>query len=107
MFNYMSQGDGVKTVVFKFLVYPFKSNGIYFSHYHIMFFFDVILNDGAAPSAGAPIYVSTTAGRGTATAPSTSGQYITCIGFVVDNTGYAAAGDTVEIMLNCERPVLI
>ena len=69
---------------------------------------DVTLNDGATPNPGDPIYVSTTAGRGTATAPSTSGQYITCIGYVVDNTGYAATpGNTVEILLLIERPVLI
>ena len=69
---------------------------------------DVTLNDGVTPSAGAPIYVSTVAGRGTATAPSGSGEYVTCIGYVVDNTGYAATpGNTVEILLGIERPVLV
>lgn len=71
---------------------------------------DVQLDDAGAPSAGDPIYLDANGaanGRGTATAPTTSGDYVVFLGYVIDATGYTSAGDTVEIFLQMDRPVLI
>ena len=46
-------------------------------------------------SAGAPLYVSTTAGAFTTTAPSGSGDYVRVVGYVIDsNTIYFNPGTT-------------
>jgi hypothetical protein len=67
----------------------------------------VTIADAGAPTVGDPIYLSATAGQGTATAPSGPGDYVTFIGYCLDPSTHAGAGTPVQVLLSFARPILI
>lgn len=56
--------------------------------------------EGASPAANSPVFLSTTAGLGTLTPPSATGQVVVLIGYVKNSTGYSnVSGGTMSVQL--------